>query len=162
MEGEHEEHFKSLEANPPPQAKRELKIGSMRQGSPKESGKDTVFWKLVRPTTDKCAKSLVHFVGSCSRLARNPYQERYHQVGSALRWGMYCQYKLLRDQRQMAHQSVTENDKVKIFLDSPLLPEELIEEKFYVLNLILSKKLDFFLPTYSQFLGTCSCARIGI
>lgn len=65
-------------------AEKELKIGSMRQGSPKESGKDTVFWKLVRPTTDKCAKALVHFVGSRSRLARSSYQERYHQVGSAL------------------------------------------------------------------------------
>lgn len=51
MEGEHEEHFKRLKANPPPRRvgkKRELKIGSMRQGSPKESGKDTVFWKLVQ------------------------------------------------------------------------------------------------------------------
>lgn len=44
-------------------AKRDLKIGSMRQGSPKESGKDTVFWKLVWPTTNKCAKTIVHFVG---------------------------------------------------------------------------------------------------
>lgn len=94
-------------------AKRELKIGSMRQGSPKESGKDTVFWKLVQPTTDECAKALVHFVGSCSRLARNPYQERYHQVESALRWGIHCQYKLLRGQRQTAHQSVTQKDKIK-------------------------------------------------
>lgn len=68
----------------------------MRQGYPKESGKDTVFWKLVQPTAGKCAKALVHFVGSCSRLARNLYQERYHQVGSALRGDMHYQYKLLR------------------------------------------------------------------
>lgn len=121
----------------------------MRQGSPKESGKDTVSWKLVRPTTDKCAKSLLRFVGSCLRLARNPYQERYHQVGSALHWGIHCQYKLLRGQRQVAHHSVTENDKIEIFLDSPLLPEEQIEAKFYVLNLPLSKKKGVF-SAYSQ------------
>lgn len=72
-------------------AKRGIKTGSTRQGSPKESGKDTVFWKLVQPTTDKCAKALVHFVGSCSRLASNPYQESYHQASSALHWSMHCQ-----------------------------------------------------------------------
>jgi len=135
MEGEHEEHFKWLEANAPLRGvgKKEAKNRQHETGLSKRSGKDTVFWKLVQPTTDKRAKTLVHSVGSCSRLARNPYQERYHQVGSALCWCMHCQYKLLRGQRQMAHQSVAENDKMKIFLDSPLSPEVLIEVKFYVL-----------------------------
>lgn len=92
-----------------------------------------MFWKLVQPTTGECAKALVHFVGSCSRLARNSYQERCHQVGSALGKDMHCQYKILRGQRQAAHQSVTENETMEIFLDSPLLLDELKDSKFYEL-----------------------------
>lgn len=104
----------------------------MRQGSPK-SGKDTVFWKLVQPTAGKCAKALVHFVGSCSRLARNSYQERCHQVGSALGRDMHYQHKILWGQRKVAHQSVTENEKMEIILDSALLSDELKNLEFYEL-----------------------------
>lgn len=117
---------------------------------------------LVRPTTDECAKALVHFVGSCSRLARSLYQERCHQVGSALRWGVRCQYKLLRGQRQMAHQSVTENDKNDLPGFS-LIARGTDRSKVLCTYPTLSRTCGgFFLPTHSQFIAICSCAYIGI